>query len=1100
MSDRNLRLQVVLNAVDKLTRPFKQARASTQELAAAVKKSREALKQINQTSSQLDGYRKLQAESQKLGDRLSYARQRASLLSNELGQMGPPSQRQIVALERQRLAVQRLEERHGRLQQKAGQVRAELYRVGISANDGASATARITRETEKYNRQLADQEARLRRVGEQQRKMNAVREQYSKTLEVRDRVAGAGAAMTAAGVGMGAPVVAAVKSYASLEDAMKGVAKQVNGLRDDNGNRTAQFYELQAAIKTASEQLPLQNGAVDYAALVEGGARMGVGENAKTWAELKKELLDFASVSAKAATAFELPADQLAEDLGKIAGLYKVPTSEIERLGDVINYLDDNAKSKGADIINVMQRMGGVADKLDFRKAAALGSTFLTLSAAPEVAASASNAMVRELSIASMQSKSFMDGMNALKLNPAQLEKDMAKDSMGTIIRVMEMVKRLPDSKQMNVLTQLFGKEFGDDAGKLANNMGELYRQLGLVKGAASVGSMQKESDINKDSLSAQWMLTKAGMQNVMSGLGETLRTPLLEIMTSIRQVTGVVRRWVEQNPELAGTLIKVAAAVAAVAVVLGTLMVAVAAIIGPLAVVRLSMSTLGIRVLPGVLSSAQGLGNGLLWLAKSPLTLLSGGFARNASASRALSGPLSSLGSSLSIMGGVASRVVSGPLALLRGGVWAMLNPLAAGRAALAGLGRSLLWLVTSPLALLRTGLMFISGALTVLLSPIGLVVAALAGVALVIWKYWEPIKAFLGGVVEGFKAASAPIAAAFEPLRPVFQWIGDKVQALWGWFTDLLNPVKSTSQELQSAAGMGRQFGEALADGLSMVMHPLETLKSGVSWLLEKLGIVSKEAAKAKLPEQVARQQPATVSSDGRVTLPAGGSPYAGYGMPGFAGFHDNGGVNPRGQWGVVGENGPEIVNGPASITSRRRTAALAAAAVFAFNGAAQPAAATMTPFAEMPVSEYRVQPPQRAVELAGVTAFTRRELPQPAELLTRYAFELPEQDAASRQDESLTDAVSLVFGNLSGVQQPKPLHPFSLPAVEYREEMPRRASAPVVTHPVSIHAPISIYTQPGQSAADIASEVARQLDERERRASARIRSNFSDRGDFE
>jgi phage-related tail protein len=35
-----------------------------------------------------------------------------------------------------------------------------------------------------------------------------------------------------------APVAAAVKSYSSLEDAMKGVAKQVNGLRDDSGNRT----------------------------------------------------------------------------------------------------------------------------------------------------------------------------------------------------------------------------------------------------------------------------------------------------------------------------------------------------------------------------------------------------------------------------------------------------------------------------------------------------------------------------------------------------------------------------------------------------------------------------------------------------------------------------------------------------------------------------------------------------------------------------------------------------------------------------------------------------------------------------------------------
>ncbi len=44
-----------------------------------------------------------------------------------------------------------------------------------------------------------------------------------------------------------------------------------------------------------------------------------------------------------------------------------------------------------------------------------------------------------------------------------------------------------------------------------------------------------------------------------------------------------------------------------------------------------------------------------------------------------------------------------------------------------------------------------------------------------------------------------------------------------------------------------MGRRFGEALAEGLNMVMHPLDSLKSGVSWLLEKLGIVSKEAAKA-------------------------------------------------------------------------------------------------------------------------------------------------------------------------------------------------------------------------------------------------------------
>lgn len=1002
MSDNNLRLQVILNAVDKLTRPFRSAQASSRELAAAVKKSRDAIKQLDQAGSSLDSFRKLQAENQKLGDRLSYARQRANLLSQELGAMGPPSQRQVVALGRQRLAVQRLEERQKKLQQQTALVRAELYRAGISANDGASATARITRETMRYNRQLSEQEARLRRVGEQQRKMHAARGAYARRLEVRDRIAGAGATTTAAGLAMGAPVMAAVKSYTSMEDAMKGVAKQVNGLRDDNGNRTARFYEMQDAIKAASEQLPMENGAVDFAALVEGGARMNVANPDDSWEDQKRDLLAFASTAAKAATAFELPADELSESLGKIAQLYKIPTRNIEQLGDALNYLDDNAMSKGADIIDVMQRLGGVADRLDYRKAAALGSTFLTLGAAPEVAASAANAMVRELSIATMQSKSFFEGMNLLKLNPEVIEKQMTKDAMGTIQRVLEKVNALPQDKRLSAMTMLFGKEFGDDAAKLANNLPELQRQLKLTAGNDALGSMQKESDINKDSLSAQWLLVKTGAQNTFSSLGETLRQPLMDILYTVKSITGALRRWVEANPELTGTLMKAAAVVAAVTVGLGTLAVALAAVLGPLAVIRLGFSVLGIKTLPSVTAAVTRTSSALSWLAGAPLILLRRGLASSGNAAGLLTAPLSSLRRTASLTGNVMKTVAGAPVALLRSG--------------LSGL-RAVAVMFMNPLAVLRVALYAVSGLLGALLSPIGLVVTALAGVALVVWKYWQPITAFLGGVVEGFKAAAGPVSAAFEPLKPVFQWIGDKVQALWGWFTDLLTPVKSTSAELQSAAAMGRRFGEALAEGLNMVMHPLDSLKSGVSWLLDKLGIVSKEAAKAKLPESVTRQQPATVNADGKVMMPSGGFPSWGYG---FAGMYDSGGYIPRGQFGIVGENGPEIVNGPANVTSRRNTAALAAVVAGMMGVAAAPA-------------------------------------------------ELP------------------------------PLHPLALPAKGGEAIVSRAATVPLVQR---IEAPtqIIIQTQPGQSAQDIAREVARQLDERERRLKAKARSNYSDQGGYD
>ncbi|HBB5094776.1 phage tail tape measure protein [Escherichia coli] len=1023
MSDTNLRLQVILNAVDKLTRPFRTAQASSKELATAIQQSRARLKELDAQAGKIEGFRKTSAQLAVTGNNLKAAREEAARLATQFTDTNRPTAAQARLLEQARNRVSELQTKYNGLRQSVQKQRLALNEAGMDTRKLSSAQRELRQNADETRQALDRQQKSLKRLGEQQVRVNAVREQYSRSLEVRDRIAGAGATTSAAGLAMGAPVVAAVKSYASMEDAMKGVAKQVSGLRDDDGNRTARFYEMQDAIKAASEQLPMENGAVDYAALVEGGARMNVANPNDSWEDQKRDLLAFASTAAKAATAFELPADELSEGLGKIASLYKVPTRNIEQLGDALNYLDDNAMSKGADIIDVLQRMGGVADRLDFRKAAALGSTFLSLGAAPEVAASAANAMVRELSIATMQSDRFMDGMDMLKFKPEELEKQMTKDAMGTILRVMENVEKLPQDKRLSAMTMLFGKEYGDDAAKLANNLPELRRQLQLTAGSGANGSMQKESDISRDSLSAQWMLVKTGAQNAFSSLGETLRQPLMDIMDYVKSVTGALRRWIEVNPQLAGTLMKVAAATAAITLGLGTLAVVVAAVLGPLAVLRFGLSMLGVKTLPSVFTAVTRTGSALTWLANAPLSLLRRRMASAGAGTGLLTAPLNALQHSAGHAGNALKAMAGAPVAVFRAGmagtrsvIAAVMNPLAALRGGLTAAGGVLRFLVSGPLALLRGALFGISGLLGALLSPVGLAVAALAGAALVIWKYWQPIGAFLGGVVEGFRAAAAPISAAFEPVRPLFQWIGDKVQALWGWFRDLLTPVKSTAEELNNAAAMGKRFGEALAEGLNMVMQPLESLKSGVTWLLEKLGIVSQEAAKAKLPDQVVKQQPATVNSDGKVVLPPGGFP-----MMGFAGMYDNGGAIPRGQFGIVGENGPEIVNGPANVTSRRRTAAL-----------------------------------------ASVVAGTLGMVAAPAEAA--------------------------------------PLHPFSLPAMAYKQSQPAKAErAPTVMH-FETHAPITIHAQPGQNPQDIAREVARQLDERERRTRAKARSNYSDQGGYE
>ncbi|HGG8740640.1 TPA: phage tail tape measure protein [Enterobacter asburiae] len=1148
MSDNNLRLQVILNAVDKLTRPFRSAQASSKELATALQTTRNSLKELNKQAGRIDEFRKTRSQLAITATNLSAAREEAAKLATQFAATNRPTAAQARLFSQAKNRVQELQQTYNGLLGSVQRQRQALKESGIDTKQLSSAQRELRKNADETRQAMERQQKSLKRLGEQQAKMNAAREQYSRRLEVRDHIAGAGATTTAAGLAMGAPVMAAVKSYSSMEDAMKGVAKQVNGLRDDNGNRTKQFYDMQDAIKAASEQLPMENGAIDYAALVEGGARMGVTKQDDPYEDQKRDLLAFASTAAKAATAFELPADELAESLGKVAQLYKVPTRNIEQLGDALNYLDDNAMSKGADIIDVLQRMGGVADRLDYRKAAALGSTLLTLGAAPEVAATAANAMVRKLSAATVQGKSFQEGVGILKLDPEKLEKQMTKDAMGTIQSVLEKVNSLPKDKRLGVMSLVFGNEFGDDAAKLANNLTELKRQLSLTAGDEANGSMQKESDINKDSLSAQWLLVKTGAQNAFSSLGETLRQPLMDIMDSVKSVTGALRGWIEANPQLAGTLMKVAAATAAITVALGMLAVAVAAVLGPIAVIRFGLSVLGVKTLPSVTAAVTRTGSALSWLAGAPLSLLRRGMASSGGSAGLLSAPLNSLRRSAGLAGNALKAVAGAPLVMLRAGmsgirnvIGMVMNPLAALRGGLSAAGGVLRFLVSGPLALLRVALYGIFGLLGALLSPIGLVVAALAGVALVVWKYWQPISAFLGGVVEGFKAAAAPISAAFEPLRPVFQWIGDKVQALWGWFTDLLTPVKSTSEELNSAAAMGRRFGEALAEGLNMVMHPLESLKSGVSWLLEKLGIVSKEAAKAKLPEQVTRQQPATVNSDGKVVLPPGGFP-----SMGFAGMYDSGGTIPRGQFGIVGENGPEIVNGPANVTGRKRTAELARMAATLNPSQAEPASAKRRPEsriilppdsvngpANLPVSnrateltklaakvspshdvtssreqrsESRLMLPSeianapvkfpsrdRSVELAGIAAAV-----MPTQADTEITAKRADPETLSQK--VLASVIAGVMGVAAAPAEAAPLHPYSLPAMAYKQSQPAKSASvpPVIRY--EINAPINITAQPGQSAQDIAREVARQLDERERKARAKARSNFSDQGGYE
>lgn len=582
-----LKLQILLGAVDKLTAPLKavtgQSRITAKDLADAKTKVRD----LERQSAKLDGYKKLGAQIGVTKTQLKQAEGTFNDLQRKIADTPKPTRLMINELNKAERAFNQLKTKQGEMITRHGQLGEEMRKTGIKTGNLSEAQRRLKTDLANANTTLDAQRTKLGQLADQQKRMNQVKANYRKTQDLRGQIAGHGAGAIAAGTAMGLPVLGAIKGYADFEDAMKGVAKQVDGARDSAGKLTPVYFRMSKQMKDLAEDLPMQNGAIDFAALTTGGARMGV--------QGEENLINFAKTNAMASKAFEEPAEKLAEDLGKIANLYKIPISEIEGLGDAINYLDDNAQSKGGDIIDVLQRLGGVADKLDYKKAAALGSTFLSLGTPREVAASASNAMVRELSIATMQSKTFQAGMAAIGMKSADIEKAMTTDSMGTILKVLDKIKALKLEDQLRVTTQLFGKEFGDDASKLANNLPELRRQLALVNDEKAKGSMRRESEIDKDSLSSQWLLLKAGIANVKSTLGQLLRGSLMDIIGYIKETVKAVRGWVEANPELANTLVKVAAVTSVIAIAFGGLSLSIAALLGPLAIMKLTFGVLGV-------------------------------------------------------------------------------------------------------------------------------------------------------------------------------------------------------------------------------------------------------------------------------------------------------------------------------------------------------------------------------------------------------------------------------------------------------------------------------------------------------------------------
>ncbi|WP_333593585.1 phage tail tape measure protein [Anaerospora hongkongensis] len=379
---------------------------------------------------------------------------------------------------------------------------------------------------ESYKNAQAQLKAQLEQTQAAQSRLMAAQSQQNEAARRAGQIRGA---MVDTAI-MATPLVAATKAAIDFESAMGGVAKQVQGARDDNGELTQTYYDMQSNVMRLSRELHMMPSVV--ADTTAAAARMGV--------QGTQALNDFVKMSVQMGVAFEGNGGQIAEAMAKIANIrgIKIDTVEgreqVRDLADTINYLDDQTTAKGPEIIEVMKRISSTASQSSFsnNELAALATTMLDLGKTPEIASTGLNALMTKMAAAPQQAKSFHEALAVLNLDAKQLQTAYIADSKGTVFGLLDQIRGMDKAQQAEVLTGLFGAEYQDDISALASGMDTLRKNFDSLNEASRKGSMEKEF-INKTKQ------TQFAIDGVKQSLSEASISMTQTFLPSVQMMAG---------------------------------------------------------------------------------------------------------------------------------------------------------------------------------------------------------------------------------------------------------------------------------------------------------------------------------------------------------------------------------------------------------------------------------------------------------------------------------------------------------------------------------------------------------------------------------
>ena len=408
---------------------------------------------------------------------------------------------------------------------------------------------------------------KLKEVNEELKKQEKLKKSLSKAQAISDMgdaFSKKGSEQLRRGAATGAALAVPIKFYMDVEESQADLRKIL-------GKEAEKYYDDLAEL---SKNGPLSQ--IEINEIAGSLAQSGIAG---------EDIVAYSDMAGKMKVAFDISTDEAGTFLAKTKEQLNLSKDELFSYMDTLNMLSNNYSVTAAQLADVSARTGGFAKSINLSKESnmAFATSLISTGVTAEQTSTVLGKLYSELSQGA-NTKNKAAALQRLGFDPGTINKEMAENAEGTILKVLEKIKNSNVADKSALISDIFGsdKSVINGLSVLSENLDGVKEKLDKAKQAVSENEkVNGEYEDRLNTLTNQLKIFRNNAFNALADIGKSIAPELKETLNTLKEFAGKIANFIKENPKLVAFIVKMVAGFAAMNLGMG---VANKLLLGPFA------------------------------------------------------------------------------------------------------------------------------------------------------------------------------------------------------------------------------------------------------------------------------------------------------------------------------------------------------------------------------------------------------------------------------------------------------------------------------------------------------------------------------------